>query len=264
MKLFLFYLAIHRINASFNVFPSEEMCTNALKIENCTPDSDNPEDAPTSVDCGGKECVGTAQKTTHAINLHKTVGPIDLINEKMCICLMESGSKCSTTLDMDSRNEPCSNDICNGAPTDWASNHMTGCNCSETGYWGWYCDKPNTELCKHVDRGNWTEETELPNWILEEMNIADCGECRVHEDCKGFGDEIVCIHRLIDNKPHNFCGVAECPDDRCGGHGECLGLSSNGEEVCSCKPGWKGQDCTEASSSITSFLNPLAFLLFYA
>ena len=45
-------------------------------------------------------------------------------------------------------------DICqNGAKTDWTLNYMSGCVCSDTGYYGWYCERPNTELCEYVDGG---------------------------------------------------------------------------------------------------------------
>ena len=46
----------------------------------------------------------------------------------------------------------CKSHCLNGADVKWNSpNKYTGCDCKNTGFWGWYCEKPNNLLCKFVD-----------------------------------------------------------------------------------------------------------------
>ena len=42
----------------------------------------------------------------------------------------------------------------NAKQNDWGKNHFTGCNCKNTGYWGWHCELDNKILCKYVNRGS--------------------------------------------------------------------------------------------------------------
>ena len=78
------------------------------------------------------------------------------------------------------------------------------------------------------------------------MTVADCGECRVHDDC-GEGEK--CVHKLgADGAPSNIC-VSPCSPDHCGENGSCL------TGKCECHHGWQGPDCSERAPCVERCMN---------
>ena len=60
------------------------------------------------------------------------------------------GPTCSET--EKPNNNECGHCI-NGVENNWDENPYTGCDCLNTGHWGWHCELDNKLLCEHVDRG---------------------------------------------------------------------------------------------------------------
>merc|ERR1711951_72534 len=93
----------------------------------------------------------------------------------------------------------------NGVENNWDENPYTGCDCLNTGHWGWHCELDNKLLCEHVDRDDRWKKDPVPGLVSAQLKKEECGECRGHYDCKG---NATCKYQLIDGHPQNYC---ECP-----------------------------------------------------
>lgn len=207
-----------------------ELCDESIAKSNCTIDDD----------CNSGSCVEAANNGTVMTSIRSAVGPIDLLDEKVCQCQGNYfGPSCSISGVV---NEQCpdKNYCKNGGENSWMFNPLSGCVCTNTHFFGWHCEHDNLELCSHVNHVGMAE------WVTAEMNTTDCGECILHADCISHFNltDVICVHKMTNGKPDNHCAV-QCTEGQLTTHGVCEHDENAGESVWKCHHGYEGDCKTE-------------------
>jgi len=205
------------------------LCDESDVKSNCTDDDECK---------NGALCIPTATDSITLNNIRSTVGPVDLLDEKVCSCTSgHFGPSCSTE-GVGPFDKCLGIDYCkNGGKNDWFSNPFSGCDCKDTHFFGWHCEHDNIELCSYVNHAGMTD------WVTTEMNTTDCGECILHADCgERFSlTDAICVHKKANDEPNNYC-VVPCTENETTEHGTCEHDTNAGVSVWKCQHGFEG-DC---------------------
>lgn len=102
--------------------------------------------------CTINSCERNGTCSTDLDYLRAAVGP-QVVEEYMtaCVCKNTSPKSYGQSCQYTDKNEFKANEFCkcqHGGQWNYLTNPITGCDCEETGFHGWYCERADALLCK--------------------------------------------------------------------------------------------------------------------
>ena len=102
--------------------------------------------------CSINSCERNGTCSTDLDYLRAAVGP-QVVEEYLmaCVCKNTSPKSYGQSCQYTDKNEFKAGEFCkcqHGAQWNYNTNPITGCDCADTGFHGWYCERPDALLCK--------------------------------------------------------------------------------------------------------------------